>query len=123
MAWIDPRYAEHQRKRWLRPDAYRFAPPGSPEAKMPGYLHPWAAVARAEEAAEDEARARAAVEQEAFERELLELRWLVKSLRTDLAVARLRHKYSPDQPRVPAGSPEGGQWASGGGESAPRQPG
>ena len=26
-------------------------------------------------------------------------------------------KYSPDQPRVPAGSREGGQWTSGGGES------
>lgn len=24
-------------------------------------------------------------------------------------------KYSPDQPRVPAGSPDGGQWTSGGG--------
>lgn len=28
---------------------------------------------------------------------------------------RLERKYSPDQPRVPAGSPEGGRWTSGGG--------
>src|SRR5438876_7615292 len=112
MAWIDPRYEEHQRKRWLRPDAYRFARPGSPEAKRPGYLHPWAAVARAEEAAEDEARARAAAEQEAHERALLELHWLVKSLKTDLALQRLRQKYSPDQPRSPKGNPDGGQWVS-----------
>jgi len=48
MAWIAPRYEAHQRKRWLRPDAYRFAAPGTPEARMPGYLHPWAAVAKAE---------------------------------------------------------------------------
>jgi hypothetical protein len=27
---------------------------------------------------------------------------------------RLRRKYSPDQPRVPAGNPDGGQWTSGG---------
>ncbi len=32
-------------------------------------------------------------------------------------------KYSPDQPRVPAGSPDGGQFAegSGGGDAAPPQ--
>lgn len=30
---------------------------------------------------------------------------------------RLSRKYSPDQPRVPAGSREGGQWTSGGGDS------
>ena len=29
---------------------------------------------------------------------------------------RLSRKYSPDQPRVPAGSREGGQWTSGGGD-------
>lgn len=28
--------------------------------------------------------------------------------------ARLMRKYAEDQPRVPAGSPEGGQWTSGG---------
>ncbi len=27
------------------------------------------------------------------------------------------HKYSPDQPRVPAGNPDGGQWTGGGGAS------
>jgi hypothetical protein len=27
----------------------------------------------------------------------------------------LERKYSPDQPRVPAGNPDGGQWTSGGG--------
>lgn len=30
-----------------------------------------------------------------------------------LAAATDLHKYSPDQPRVPAGNPDGGQWASG----------
>jgi hypothetical protein len=36
-----------------------------------------------------------------------------------IQVGRLRRKYSPDQPRVPAGSSDGGQWTSedGGGET------
>src|SRR5881394_845002 len=104
MAWIDPRYEAHQRKRWLRPDAYRFARPGSPEAKMPGYLHPWAAVARAEEAAEDEARARAAAEQDALEREVLALRHDFAKLKLEYELRRFRRKYSPDQSRAPKGN-------------------
>jgi len=115
MSYANPIWLEGRRKYWTRPDAYRFAPPDSPEARMPGWLDPWMTRVRAKEAAEDEARARAAAEQEEYERALLELRWLVKSLRTDLALRRLRQKYSPAQPRVSAGSPEGGQWTSGGG--------
>lgn len=60
------------------------------------------------------AQARSAAEQEAFERALLQLRWEVKKLKLEFALRRLRRKYSPDQPRVPAGSPEGGQWTRGG---------
>ena len=33
----------------------------------------------------------------------------------DLGLRRVRQKYSPHQPRVPAGSHEGGQWINGGG--------
>jgi len=83
MAWIAPRYEAHQRKRWLRPDAYRFAAPGTPEARMPGYLHPWAAVAKAE----NEAKAQAE-ERETFERELLELRRELDELKLELAARR-----------------------------------
>ncbi len=38
----------------------------------------------------------------------------------DLAEAfpALAHKYNPDQPRVPAGSPDGGQWTDGSGGAA-----
>lgn len=44
------------------------------------------------------------------------------------ALARLRTLvekggFNPDQPRVPAGSPEGGQWAGGEGSSESQQPG
>ena len=85
MSYVTSAWLEHR----LRPDRQRLVCP---------------------DAAADEATARAAAEQEAVERELLELRWVVKSLRTDLALARLRQKYSPDQPRAPAGSPRGGRW-------------
>lgn len=92
----------------------------TPEAKKPGYLHPWAAVARAEEAAEDEARARAAAEQDAFEREVLALRAanarvriMLADVKFELALRALGRKYSQNQPRVPAGSRQGGQWTSG----------
>lgn len=35
--------------------------------------------------------------------------WIFKLLK------RTGQKYDDDQPRVPAGSPDGGQWTSGGG--------
>lgn len=61
---------------------------------------------------EEAARQLEAERQEELERDLLELRWLVKSLRTDLLLRDLHHKYDPTQPRVPAGNPQGGQWTS-----------
>ena len=43
-------------------------------------------------------------------------------LRRDLLVSRspqpVASKYNPDQPRVPAGNPDGGQWTSGGGDGS-----
>src|SRR5881394_1374731 len=102
MSNIHPSLAEHLRMRWVRPDAYRFAWPGSPEAKMPGYLHPWAAVARADEAAKGEARTRAAAEQEEFERELAALRAnhervreMLAEVKYELAWRHIIRKYSP----------------------------
>ena len=115
MTYFHAAWLEHQRKRFTRADAYRFAPSGTPEAKPPGWLDPSETRVRLKEAQEAEARAQAAAEQEEFERDLLELRWLVKSLRTDLLLRDLRHKYSPNQPRAPSGTPDGGQWTSGGG--------
>jgi len=118
MSYIHPAAVEHQRKRWTRPGAYRFAAPGTPEAKPPGWLDPSATHVRAEEAAANEARARAAAEQEAFYAEHLELRRQLADIKFELALRRIFHKYSPDQPRVPAGNPDGGQWTSGGGSGA-----
>jgi hypothetical protein len=105
MSYIHPAAVEHQRQRWTRPDAYRFAPPGSPEAKPP-----WE---RAEPAPAHDAVS--AAELDAFYAEHLEVRRQLADIKFALALRRIFRKYSPDQPRVPAGSHEGGQWTSGGG--------
>jgi hypothetical protein len=51
--------------------------------------------------------------------ELLRLRCAVAAANFELKAKQLHRaiqaKFNPDQPRVPAGSPGGGQWASGGG--------
>jgi hypothetical protein len=112
MAYIHPLAIEHHRKRWLRHDAHRFAKPGTPEAQT-GLSHPWAEVARRGQAAADEAKARALAEQDAFEREVLALRHELAKLKLEYELRRFRQKYSPDQPRVPAGNPDGGRWTDG----------
>jgi hypothetical protein len=106
-----------RRKYWTRPDAYRFAPPGTPEAKMPGWLDPSATRVRLKEAQEEEARRQELAAQEEFERELLALRHDFAKLKLEYELRRFQQKYSPNQSRVPAGNPDGGQWASGGGAS------
>ncbi len=111
MSYANPIWLEGRRKYWTRPDGYRFFKPGCPEAKMPGWLDPWATRVRMQEAAEDEARAQAEAAQEEFERELLELRLEVKKLKLEHELWCFEQKYSPDQPRVPAGSSQGGQFA------------
>ena len=39
-------------------------------------------------------------------------RWMRPGFEHDIALQLLDRKYSPDQPRVPAGNPDGGQWTS-----------
>jgi hypothetical protein len=132
MSDINEAWREAQRRRclranwqlYVRADAYRFAPPGTPEAKMPGWLDPSATRVRLREA-QEEARARAAAEQEALERDIEALREshqrvriMLADVKFELALRGLGRKYSENQPRVPAGNPDGGQWTSGGGGSA-----
>ena len=52
MTYFHPAWLEHQRKRYLRADAYRFAAPGTPEAKPPGWLDPSMTRVRLKEAQE-----------------------------------------------------------------------
>lgn len=143
MAWMDPRYLEHQRKRFGRHDAYRFAKPGTPEARMPGWFDPSAVRARAK-----------AAEQEALARSILELRREWNELKREIAARRAAAQreaeaariksdiafdrffrtfkryaeqqkagFNPSQPRVPKGNPDGGEWVrdagkDGGGDRA-----
>jgi hypothetical protein len=52
---------------------------------------------------------------------LLRLKWLAAATRFELALRRhdraLKYGFNPDEPRVPAGVPEGGQWTSDGGST------
>src|SRR6266403_3176493 len=111
----DDSYLRHQRQRWLRhdahlwirPDAARWVKPGTDPADIYPTLprKPDAAKAAAFEA-----------EVEAGYRLLAMLREEVASLRAELKRRRaLEAKYSPSQPRVPAGNPRGGQWTDGSG--------
>jgi hypothetical protein len=102
-------YDLHQQQRWLRHDAHlwirhdaaRFLPPGTDPAEV--YPH----LKRQREAAEDTAFA---AQIAASQRVLTMLRAEVDEMKAALARRRLEEaKYSPSQPRVPAGNPRGGQ--------------
>ena len=124
MSYMHPAALAARRKYWTRHDAWRFAAPGTPEARMPGWLDPSATRVRLKEAQEEEARA-------VFEAELAELRAsherakeLLAEIKYELAWRKLCHKYgyNPSQPRVPGGNPDGGQWTRGGDGNAIRNP-
>jgi hypothetical protein len=106
----DDSYLRHQRQRWLRhdahlwirPDAARWVKPGTDPADIYPTLARKVDVAQA---------AAFEAEVEAGYRLLAVLREEVASLRAELKRRRLEEaKYSPSQPRVPAGNPRGGQW-------------
>jgi type II secretory pathway pseudopilin PulG len=94
----------HDAHLWIRPDAARWLPPGIDPAEV------YPTLARKPDAAKA-----AAFEAEiaAGYRLLAVLREEVASLRAELKRRRLEEaKYSPTQPRVPAGNPRGGQWSN-----------
>jgi hypothetical protein len=100
------RWLRHDAHLWVRPDAARFFAPGTDPAEFNPTLprKPDAAKAAAFEA-------ELAAEVAAGYRLLAVLREEVAELRAELKRRReLEAKYSPSQPRVPAGNPRGGQW-------------
>jgi hypothetical protein len=103
MSYIHPAAVEHQRQRWMRPDAHRFAPPERVEHKS--YA---ARMMEARQAAEEEARL--AAEREELDANLRLLRRDLAEIKFTLALRRISYKYRDDQPRVPKGNPDGGQW-------------
>jgi hypothetical protein len=118
---IDERWIRHDWRMWIRPDIARWMKPGvDPADVIPALAREralkQAAMERAraaEEAAlaaeiEDWRRAQAAIKEELGELKAEMARWRRR-------VAEEEAKYSPSQPRVPAGNSRGGQWTRIGG--------
>jgi len=116
----DDAWLRHQRERWLRHDAHLWVRPDAARFVLPGVdpadVFPTLARERAQaEAATQRARA---AEDAAFDAEIEHERRVLAAIRAGLnevkaELARRRAldaKYSPAQPRVPAGNPDGGQW-------------
>ena len=112
-------HIRHDWQRWIRHDFARWIKPGvDPADVIPGLARE-----RAERQAAEQ-RARAAQDAElaaeiAHERRVLAaLSEEMKEVNAEMARWRRRladeeAKYSPDQPRVPAGNPRGGRWTDG----------
>jgi hypothetical protein len=96
------RWTRHDAHLWIRHDAARFYKPGADLAEV------FPTLQRQREAAEDAAFAAKIA---ASRRLLAGLRAEVDEMKAASARRRLEEaKYSPTQPRVPAGDPRGGQW-------------
>jgi hypothetical protein len=127
MSYVHPAWLEYQRRRFERHDAHRFIKPEPVQRKS--YAE---RMVEAQRAAEEEERI--AAEQDAFEREVLALRREWAELKLEYELWRLGFKalhppthdpsqesegdpshHSNRQPRVPAGSSDGGQWTEEGG--------
>jgi len=91
MLYMHPAAGGHLRERWTHPDADRFAPPGSPEARRPGHLHAWAEVARREQAAEAEAKTHAAfaADLESLRASHARVRIMLADVKFELALRRI----------------------------------
>jgi hypothetical protein len=119
MAQIADAWLARQECRWLRPDAHRWFRPDAGRWRQSGD-----ASLPHERKAEH-----AATISDGFDG-ALPLDLAIARLRSRLAaenvllkarrVLELHKKYNPDQPRVPSGSPEGGRWASGDGNTPVR---
>ena len=132
MPKINDAWTERRRRLAMRPnahlyirnDAWRFMRPGAPRYSgrdVVKYFWPDPEDQRVEPAVATEPDIG---RDHAFEREVQELRCLLASLKVELALQKLGttyRKYSPNQSRVPAGSPDGGQW-TGEGAASSRQP-
>jgi hypothetical protein len=105
---------EHRRKQFLRPDFERWLKPDWRDGKY------WVTPPPEWATHPDEAHLpppAGYVERKRAEKEIAQLRGEIAQLVAEFRQALAPHlrKYHPDQPRVPAGNPDGGQWTSGGG--------
>ncbi len=113
---IDERWIRHDWRLWIRPDIARWMKPGvDPADVIPGLARERAQKQAAEERARAAEDAALAAEIAHERRALAALNEEVRELNAEMARWRRRladeeAKYSPSQPRVPAGNPRGGQW-------------
>jgi hypothetical protein len=108
MSQSDDSYLRHQQQRWTRHDAHLWIRPDAARWVKPGFdpadIYP--TLARKPDAAQ------AAFEAEVEDQRHAVLREQLASLRAELKRRLEEAKYSPSQPRVPAGNPRGGQWSN-----------
>jgi type II secretory pathway pseudopilin PulG len=116
--WRHPRMRlRHDAHLWIRPDIARWMRGVDPADVFPSLARDRAQA----EAARQRARAAEDAELDAFieheRRVLAALRAEQNEVNAELARRRMpaEAKYSPSQPRVPAGNPRGGQWSDGSG--------
>jgi hypothetical protein len=135
MAQFHPVWDAYQRRRFMRPDAYRYIrpdahrwlPPGTPRRTGEDVVHyfwpedPLRPHTKSRERnGRDDRDARFHSDERArqhFHTELLRLRADTAALRFQLEMIKsarllLKANFNPNQPRVPAGNPDGGQWTS-----------
>jgi hypothetical protein len=114
-AYQRDRWLRHDAHLWLRPDAARFLRPGTDPADV------YPVLARQRERDREAREAREAAEAKQFAAAIEQGRRVLAWCRAELdevkaELARRKSarqeesKYSPSQPRVPAGDPRGGQW-------------
>jgi len=114
MAYFHPAWLQHRRRRWMPPSAERWIRPHTrrwmrPSSKLFLTLLP--------DERKDSPEASAELDLAAEREELLRLKSELAALKAEIKFRRLLRDskaYNPNQPRVPAGSREGGQWTSGG---------
>jgi hypothetical protein len=128
VAWL-----EHQLKRWMRPDAHRYVRPDferflkpGPEGDLLRRLYRRADTPNARQSS-SESRVEIVKADPAAEAALAHRRWQIAALRLDWELLKFslggRKALHPshNQPRVPAGNPDGGQWTSEGAQGTPTQ--
>jgi hypothetical protein len=108
--WLRPDW-----QRWIRPDWERCMQPDAVEAmrheialRCKAFEPPPCTRERLRKERATQERERR--EQDALDREVLLLRRDLTESMLEYELRRFQQKYSPDQPRVPAGNPDGGEW-------------
>lgn len=105
MSCTNPTWQRHDWQRFVRHDAHRFMTP-DPNAYT-SYATRLLARRR-----EEEVEAEREAELKALNAQHLQVCRELADLKFELAFRRIFRKYDPNQPRVPAGNPDGGQWTS-----------